>query len=125
MKTQQLALVLTGINLVMLVVNLAYVRPATAEGGAPVLRGRALEIVDDHGKVRAQIKVFPASTLKDGQKYPETTLLRLIDPNGRPAVKIGASADGSALSFERDSERSDWSGVQILANGTGSSVKMT
>jgi hypothetical protein len=125
MKTQRLAIVLTVINLVMLMFNLAHVRPATAEGGAPVLRGRALEIVDDHGKVRAQIIVTPAQLGKDGHRYPEGTLFRLIDPNGRPAVKIGASADGSGISLAGDSERREWSGVQILANGTGSTVKLT
>ena len=33
---------------------------AAADGVAPVLRGRALEIVDDRGRVRASITVFPA-----------------------------------------------------------------
>jgi hypothetical protein len=91
----------------------------------PVLRCRELLIVDEYGKSRAQIALFPASTTKDGHKYPETVLLRLIDENGRPAVKIGASADGSAVSFEGDSERREWSGVQILAQGTNISLKLT
>ncbi len=125
MITQRLAIVLTVINLILLLCILMKAHPATAEGGAQVLRVRALEIVDENGKVRAQLKVFPVSTLKDGRKYPETTLLRLIDPNGRPAVKIGASADGSAISFAGDSEHREWSGVQILANGMGSTVKLT
>ena len=91
----------------------------------PVLRCRELVLVDEHGKSRAQIAVFPASTTKDGQKYPETVLLRLIDQNGRPGVKIGASADGTAISFAGDSERREWNGVQILANDKGSSIKLT
>ena len=91
----------------------------------PVLRCRELLIVDEHGKSRAQVALFPASTTKDGHKYPETVLLRLIDENGRPTVKIGASADGSAVSFEGDSERREWSGVQILAQGTNISLKLT
>jgi hypothetical protein len=56
--------------------------------------------------------------------YAETVLLRLIDPNGRPAVKLGASVDGSGLGLAGDSERREWSGVQILAEGTGSLVKL-
>jgi hypothetical protein len=91
----------------------------------PVLRCRELVIVDEHGKDRAQIVVYPASTTKDGQKYPETVLLRLIDQNGRPAVKIGASEEGTAISFAGDSERREWNGVQILANEKGSSIKLT
>ncbi len=125
MKTQRLAMALTVVNLVILMFILAYLRPATANEVAPVLRGRALEIVDDHGKVRAQIIVVPATTMPDGQKYAETSLLRLIDPNGRPAVKISAAVDGSGMSMAGDSERREWSGVQILAKGTGSTLKLT
>lgn len=125
MKIQRLAFVLTVINLVILMFNLTYGRPATADGVAPVLRGRALEIVDDTGKVRAQIIVAPPTTMPDGQKYAETALFRLIDPNGRPGVKIATSVDGSGMSLAGDSERRTWSGVQILASGTGSTVKLT
>ena len=91
----------------------------------PVLRCRELIIVDEHGKNRAQIAVFPAYTAKDGQKYGETVLLRLIDQNGRPGVKIGAGADGTGVSFAGDSEKREWSGVQILANDKGSLIKLT
>jgi hypothetical protein len=62
--------------------------------------------------------------MPDGQKYAETVLLRLIDPNGRPAVKIGASVGGSGMSLAGDSEYTDWSGVQILADGTSSLLKL-
>jgi hypothetical protein len=51
--------------------------------------------------------------------------LRLIDPNGRPSVKIGTSVDGTAVSLAGDSERTDWSGVQILAQGTNASLTLT
>ena len=125
MNTQRVAIVFTVINLVILTLNLAHVPPAAAEGNTPVLRGRALEIVDDRGKLRAQIIVAPATTMPDGQKYAETALFRLIDPNGRPAVKIGASVDGSGISLAGDSERREWSGVQILASSTGSTLKLT
>ena len=125
MKTQRLAIVLTVINFVILTVIVARVRPATAEGVVPILRGRALEIVDDNGKVRAQIIVTAPTTMPDGKKYPEGALFRLIDPNGRPGVKIGTSADGSGMSLAGDSERREWNGVQILAEGTGSTLKLT
>jgi hypothetical protein len=124
-KSQRLTVVLTVVNLLMLLFTLSQLRSVTAAGAPTVLRGRGLEIVDDRGKVRAQIAVLPISTLPDGQQYPETVLLRLIDPNGRPAVKIGASADGSAMSLAGDSERREWNGVQILAKAPGSSVKLT
>ena len=91
----------------------------------PVLRCRELIIVDEQGKSRAQIAVFPAYTAKDGQKYGEAVLFRLIDQNGRPGVKIGAGADGTGVSFAGDSEKREWSGVQILANDKGSLIKLT
>jgi hypothetical protein len=126
MKTQQIAIALTVINFVMLAFILLRLRPAVAEQGiAPVLRGRSLEIIDERGRVRSQIIVTAPTTMPDGKSYPEGTLFRLIDPNGRPAVKIGGSAEGSGISLAGDSERREWSGVQILAEGRESSVKLT
>ena len=62
---QRLTITLTFLNLILLAFGLAQLRPAVAQGVAPVLRARALEIVDDHGRVRAEIKVLPAQpTLK-------------------------------------------------------------
>jgi hypothetical protein len=126
MKTQRIALALTAINLVLLAFILIRLRPAVAEQGiAPVLRARSLEIVDEQGRVRSQILVTTPTTMPDGKYYPEGALFRLIDPNGRPVVKIGGSVDGSGITLGGDSERSEWSGVQILAEGAGSSVKLT
>ena len=95
MTIQRLLVVLTVLNLALLAFLLAQIRTAAAET-APVLRGRALEIVDDHGRVRAGIQVLPASKA-DGKAYAETVILRLIDPNGRPPVKLTASTSGAAL----------------------------
>ena len=125
MKIQRLAIVLTVINLLILTWILYHVVWArTKNDVAEVLRGRGLEIVDDQGKRRAQIIVAPPTTM-DGRKYPETVLLRLIDPNGRPAVKIGGSVDGSGIGLAGDSERREWNGVQILAEETGTSLILT
>ena len=126
MKTQRLAIVLTAINLLILSFNLAHTRLAAAEGVAPVLRGRALEIVDDHGRVRASIKVHPANQtfkMPDGKTgYPDTVMFRLIDPNGRPEVKLGASEQGAGLGLIGDS---DTTHVLLQAEGTDSSLKLT
>ncbi len=125
MKTQRLTIVLTATNLLLMVFLLAQViRPTDSITVAPVLRTRMLEIVDTQGRVRAQIIVAPPTTMKDGKTYPDTALFRLIDPNGRPGVKIQTSVDGSGLLLTGDSERRDWSGVQIIAEGTGSVVKL-
>src|SRR5579871_2511450 len=100
MNWQRIGIVATALNLVILLVNLAEVRSA-AQGVPEVLRGRALEIVDGQGRVRAEIKVLPAQpTLKmpDGTVgYPETVLLRLIDSKNGPHVKLATLEDGSAL----------------------------
>src|SRR5947209_10514609 len=117
MNTQRFVIVLTVVNVASLAISLA--RPgAAADGGAPVLRGRALEIVDDRGRVRASITVFPADPtvrMPDGTKgYPETVLLRLITSKGRPNIKIAATEGGAATAFGGESDPAP---VQIHAHG--------
>jgi hypothetical protein len=101
MNWQRMAMIVTALNLLTMIVNLAEVRSVAASSVPQVLRGRALEIVDDRGHVRAEIKVLPAQpTLKmpDGTVgYPETVQLRLISSQGGPHVKLGAMEDGSGL----------------------------
>ena len=122
MKIQRLAIALTVINLVLLMFVLAQlIRPAVAQDVAPVLRGQVLEIVDERGQVRARINVEPAVTMPDGKTYPEAVVFRLIDPNGRIRVKLGADHDGSGLLLADDSQQP---GVQILAKGAGSFMKV-
>ena len=125
MKTQRVAIALTMLNLVILMFVLLRANSAPSAEVAPVLRGRALEIVDDHGRVRAMIKVFPDNpTVKmpDGTMgYPETVLLRLIDSKGSPHVKIAATEDGSAVSLGGESNPTH---VQVLARGTSTSLKL-
>ena len=50
-----------------------------------VLRARALEIVDQRGKVRASIAMLPEDprSMWRGKPYPETVLLRLITAERR------------------------------------------
>jgi hypothetical protein len=126
MKTQRIGIVLTVINLVILMLTLFHLRPATADGVTPVLRGRALEIVDDQGRVRASIKLHPADQtfkMPDGKiGYPETVMFRLIDANGRPEVKLGASEQGGGLGLIG---ASDSTHVLLQAEGMESSLKLT
>lgn len=102
MKWQRLAGILTVLNLVLLIGLVAEFRPVTAASDvAPVLRGRALELVDEKGRLRAEIKVFPAQRnlkMPDGTiGFPETVQLRLIDSSGSPHVKLGTQEDGAGL----------------------------
>jgi hypothetical protein len=117
---------LTGLNLVLLLYSVSQSRPASASDGmSPVLRGRGLEIVDDRGRVRASIQVLPADPkykMPDGTVgYKETVLLRLINSEGRPNVKIGAGESGSGLLL---SGPEDPTYVQILANDRSTSLKL-
>ena len=125
MKTQRLAIGLTLLNLVLLAFVLLRANPTATSELAPVLRGRALEIVDDHGRVRAMIKVFPPNPdakMPDGTTgYPETVLLRLIDSKGAPNVKIAATEDGSVVSLVGESNPTH---VQVLARGKTPSPKL-
>jgi hypothetical protein len=111
---------LTTLNLVLLVILLGQLRPPEASSAAPVLRGRALEIVDDRGRVRASIVLQPAGTT-DGKPYPETVMLRLIDPNGRPFVKLGGSERGAGLGLLGESDATH---LLLKAEGPSTSVKL-
>ena len=125
MKVQRLLIALTVVNIALLAFSLARTDAAAAQGAAPILRGRGLEIVDDRGRVRASITVFPGdprAKMPDGTTgYPETVLLRLISSAGRPNVKIAATERGAAVSFGGESDPTD---VQILAEGGSTSLKL-
>ena len=101
MRSQRLALTLTALNLLLLTFIMAVHRPLGAKEPLGVLRGSALELVDAHGRVRAEIKVLAADPdvrMPDGTRgYPEAVQLRLIDSKGGPHVKLAAIEDGSAL----------------------------
>jgi hypothetical protein len=125
MGWRRIALVLAGLNLVLIALVLVRIRPLEAkEDVSPgVLRGSALELVDAHGRVRAELKVLPADPdvkMPDGTKgAPETVLLRLIDSNGGPNVKLAATEDGSGLVLGGEKGY-----VQILSRGQHPHVKI-
>jgi hypothetical protein len=133
MKVQRLLIALTVFNLGLLVFLLAQIevrflgfrfllRSVEVNSVGSVLRGRALEITDDEGRTRASIKVYPASVLPDGTTYPETVLLRLINSQGTPNVKLATTEDGSALALGGESNPTH---VQVGARGTTTSLKLT
>ncbi len=122
MKTHRVLITLTLANLALLLFQLARVSsPLAAQGSSSVLRGRALEIVDEQERVRVSVKVQPAGTMPNGQAYPETVILRLIDPDGRPSVKLAGSEQGAGLSLLGDSEPTY---IVLNAQGAESSLKL-
>lgn len=124
MKTSRGLLALTVVNLLLLLLTAAHqLRPAFAQAEPPVLRGRALEIVDGQGRVRASINVLAAGTSANGEETSETVLLRLITERGRPTVKIGASEPVSGLSLAGPTGTKD-TYVILQAKGTASVLKL-
>lgn len=123
MKLQRFLLLLTVVNLVLLLWPLREGRPVLADAPAPVLRGRALEIVDGEGRVRARLTVLPAGKSQNGDPYPETVQLSLITERGRPSVKITTSEEAAGLMFAGPSNtRATW--VQLGAKGNVSSLTL-
>jgi len=129
MTNQRVLTALTLVNLgIMAFLVLGRGRTVEASGQLPVLRGSGLEIVDAQGKVRAMIAVLPAGpgrradgTLVNGGKIaPETVLLRLIRPDGRPSVKIATSEEGSGLTLSGGIDPS-----YIVLNSNGGDPEIT
>src|SRR5215204_4559743 len=109
MKFQRIVIVFSVFNLLLLIFLLAQV-PSTAQPSVvPIVRTRAFELVDENGKVRAQINVE-----KTGE-----VVFRLRDSNGTIRSKFGAGEDGSGLSLMDDRTEAT---VQIRANKSGSSM---
>src|ERR1700722_6473254 len=105
-KDGRVLTLLTLVNLGILSFLLFHqTRMVEAKAALPVLRGSGLEIVDAHGNVRASLQLVPegpaimadGSVAKDGKVYPETVRFRLIRADGRPAVKLTTSEQGSGL----------------------------
>ena len=77
---------------------------------APVLRGRALELVDDNGKVRSRINIEPNGEV----------VFRLADRTGTIRVKLGADERGSGLLLLDEATEP---AVQIIARRAGTSER--
>jgi len=72
---------------------------------------RALEVVDEHGRVRARLDVESSGE----------AVLRLLAQDGTIRVKLGAAKDGSGFALLNDATEP---GVHILAQPNGSSLKL-
>jgi hypothetical protein len=123
MRTQRVAVALTIVNLLLMAVIVAGgMRPlavasaaspqaaAAEREEAPILRGRALEIVDEHGKTRSRLNVE-----SDGE-----VVLRMADRNGTIRVKLGAGEGGSGLLLADEATEP---GVHIVARRTGTQAR--
>ncbi|HEY3134893.1 MAG TPA: hypothetical protein VGL29_02465 [Blastocatellia bacterium] len=125
MKVQRILIAITALNMGLTIFVLAQLKKADADSITPVLRGRELEIVDDQGRVRASIKLHaadPKYKWPDGKiGYPETVMLRLVDQNGRPEVKLGASVQGAGLGLVGETDSTQ---AILKAEGAEGSLKL-
>jgi hypothetical protein len=116
MNTKRASLLLTIVNLLVVLPLLSRSYSATSPEVTPLLRARALELVDDQGRVRAELKVMPADPkvkMPDSSTgYPETVLFRLISSKGAPNIKVAATEDGGGVVVGAGSGY-----VQVLSRG--------
>jgi hypothetical protein len=131
MKNQRVLTALTLVNLVLIFVSIRQTPSAEANGPAPLLRARGLEIVDTQGKVRASLQVIPEGPSRradgsliepNGKIYPEAVVFRLIRPDGRPSVKIATTEQGSGIDL---SGGIDPTYLVLSAEGGDTSVSLT
>ncbi len=109
---------LTFVNLVLLAFQLS--RDATADEVAPVLRAREIQLVDEKGRVRSELKVLPEGTA-NGVRYEETVIFRLVTADGKPRVKLTTSTEGSGLLLLGSSDESF---TRLGTTGSASKVEL-
>src|SRR4051812_21118752 len=74
--------------------QLPRVNAASTAEVSDVVRTRQLEVVDANGRVRASIIVHPANGAEE-----ETVVLRLVNADGGPGVKLASSHTKAGLAL--------------------------
>lgn len=124
MKSNRVLFALLLLNVGFLTLQILRAQSGSAQSATPVLRCRALELVDDQGRIRAELKIFPSQpnlkTSDGAVAYPETVLFRLISSTGSPHVKLSATEDGAGMVLGGDGGH-----VQILSRGANPFLKIT
>ena len=110
MTIHRLVVACTAVNLVALLLVVARPGHTTAPTVAPVLRGRALELVDDRGRVRSRLDVEPGGEV----------VLRLLDEHGTIRVKLGAGEGGSGLVLADEATEA---AVHLIARRAGTAER--
>jgi len=112
MNTNRLAIALTVINLILLIALIAQGRMIASQTIPEVLRVRAFELVDENGRVRAQLNIDETN----GE-----VIFRLRDDKETIRVKLGASEEGSGLLLINDLTEP---GVHLLAKQDDTSLTL-
>ena len=130
MKRALVVLTLANLGLLVFSLNGTF-HPIQAAAEIPVLRARALEIVDAQGRLRASLQVIPEGPSRradgslvdrSGRVYPEAVVFRLIRADGRPSVKIATTEQGSGIDL---SGGVDPTYLVLSSEGGEASVTMT
>lgn len=113
MKAQRLGIVLTLANFALLLLLFAQAGFTTAKTTTTaILRTSALELIDTHGRVRAQLNIEA-----DGE-----VVFRLRDTNGTIRVKLGAGGTGSGLLLLDETTEP---AIHLIARRTGTTERPT
>lgn len=112
MKAGHLLVVAASLNAAAIVWFFAASSQAAGAAGSPeTIRARAIELVDQQGRVRAQLNVEPGGE----------AVLRLRDSKGEIRVKIGAGAEGSGLLLLDGATEP---AIHMLAKDSGTSITL-
>ena len=116
MKIQRISIILLIVNLALLGLQFARGSTQSSDPVASFIRAHIIELVDDQGHQRAQLKVWPAQPdfkMPDGSTgMPEVVELYMIDSKGHRNIKFGASEDGAGLVLGGDKGY-----IQLLSRG--------
>jgi hypothetical protein len=113
MKGKQLIICLVLINLSVLfyLVSTSSTKAERLQSVAPIIRARAIELIDANGQSRALLNIET-----NGE-----TVFRLRDAKGTIRVKLGASEGGSGLLLLDDATNP---GLHALAKKSGTTVTL-
>jgi hypothetical protein len=116
MKANRVSIILMVVNLVLLGLQFAHGSPDRPDPVAPIVRAHEIQLVDERGRERAQLKVWPAQPdfkMPDGSiGMPEVVESYMITSKGHRNIKFGASEDGASLILGGDK---GW--IQLLSRG--------
>jgi len=111
MKNTRVAIAFSTINLLLMALLLAQVPSSAQQSVSPVIRTRAFELVDENGKVRAQMNIEQTGEV----------VFRLRDAKGTIRTKFSANETGSGLSMMDDRTEAT---VQVRANEAGGNITL-
>jgi hypothetical protein len=111
MSKHHLILGLVAVNGALTMALLGRDHGEAAASDPGTVRARAIELVDERGRVRAQLNVEP-----DGE-----AVFRLRDAAGEIRVKLGAGEDGSGLLLLNGSTEP---GIHLLAKKSGTQLTL-